>query len=88
MGGGGGGIRPPGLRSAKNSPAWIGLNRYVLSMVLKVSILGALGSVSGSSFQSLGIAIENALSLYVTVLDLGILRSSCERDRSNRTLQR
>ena len=33
-------------------------------------------------------AMENALSPYVTVLDLGILRSSCEQDRSDRTLQR
>ena len=31
---------------------------------------------NGSSFQSLGPAMENALSLSVTVLDLGTLKSS------------
>ena len=59
-----------------------------MSWVLKVFILGALRSVRGRSFQSLGPAIENALSPYVTDLDLGILRSSYERGRTDRTLQR
>ena len=32
--------------------------------------------------------MENALSPYVIVLDLGVQRSSCEQDRSDRTLYR
>ena len=39
---------------------------------------------TGSSFQSLGSAMENALSPKVTVLDRGTRKSSWEQDLSER----
>ena len=49
---------------------------------LKALMSAAFLKENGSSFQSLGPAMENALSLYATILDLGTLKSSWEEDLS------
>ena len=56
------------------------LKRCVLSLFLKTFILSLCFMVQGRGFHSLGAALENALSPYVTWFDFGTVRRSLSSD--------
>ena len=60
------------------------LKRYVLTRDINCSTVSAYFIESGRLFQSLGAAIENALSRYVVVDDLGTINSLLVAERKAR----